>query len=213
MQACWVILDLHETKPSLLVRGITGDELWTFEYTMETKHQKLQLKTQMYPRQKKARWSTSEIKAKLIANFDMREIVHCNFCLRTRQLFQQHVYIELLTAFASFRVWEEARDVGKQFVAAWPWPLTCTWCAELLVTPVKGNIAKQPIYLPGLALCDRFIFSGLEEPINRNCFAGNEGIKRGLTTEVRRAQEESLIGVHARVIQKTWNCCKHLNNQ
>ncbi|KAK8395421.1 hypothetical protein O3P69_006220 [Scylla paramamosain] len=95
MQVCQDILERLETEPDLLRRVITGDESWVFEYDPETKRQSLQWKSPASPRPKKARQSRSSFKVMLIAFFDVRGIVHCEF-LPQGQTVNQHVYKEVL---------------------------------------------------------------------------------------------------------------------
>jgi len=58
---------------------ITGDEIWIFEYDLETKRRSKEWHTSTSPRPKKARMSKSKIKSMLICFFDSQGIVHTEF--------------------------------------------------------------------------------------------------------------------------------------
>ena len=42
LQVCQVIIECLQTEPDLLRRVINGDEIWIFEYNLETKYQSCQ---------------------------------------------------------------------------------------------------------------------------------------------------------------------------
>ena len=66
---CQDIIERLEDDPDLLVRVITADESWIFEYDPETKRQSRQWKSPASPRPKKVRMSKSKVKVMLIARF------------------------------------------------------------------------------------------------------------------------------------------------
>jgi hypothetical protein len=63
---CLDLLYCLEREPELLIRVITGDESWVFEYTPETKHHSRQWHTASSPHPKKARISKLKIKTMLM---------------------------------------------------------------------------------------------------------------------------------------------------
>ena len=93
VEVCQDILTRLETDPNLLVRIITDDESWIFEYDPFTKRQSLEWKSPTSPRSKKARMS--KVKVMLIAFFDVRGIVHKEF-LPQGQTINQHIYKDIL---------------------------------------------------------------------------------------------------------------------
>ena len=95
MQICQDIIERLQTEPDLLRRVITGDEMWIFEYQLETKRQSSQWKSLTSLRSKKARQSKSKVKVMLITFFNVRGIVHCEF-LPQDQTINQQVYREIL---------------------------------------------------------------------------------------------------------------------
>ena len=95
MQICQDIVERLQNEPDLLRRVITGDEMWIFEYHLETKRQGSQWKNLTLLRPKKARQSKSKVKVMLITFFNERGIVHCEF-LPQDQTIDQQVYKEIL---------------------------------------------------------------------------------------------------------------------
>ena len=95
MQVCQDIIKHLQTEPDLLLRVITGDETWIFEYDPETKRQRCQWKSPTSPRPKKARQSKSKVKVTLITFFGVRGIVHSEF-LPQGQTISQQVCKEIL---------------------------------------------------------------------------------------------------------------------
>ena len=91
MQICKDIIERLQNEPDLLRRVITGDEMWIFEYHLETKRQSSQ--TSLRP--KKARQSKSKVKFMLITFFNARGIDHCEF-LPQDQTINKQVYGEIL---------------------------------------------------------------------------------------------------------------------
>ena len=91
VQVCQDILKQLETEPNLLKRVVTGSESWIFEYYPLTKRQSLEWKSALSPRPKKARVFKSKTKVKLIAFFDVHDIVHAEF-LPQDQTINQLVY-------------------------------------------------------------------------------------------------------------------------
>ena len=63
----------------LFDRVITGDEMWCFQYDLETKWQSIQWKTQNSPWPKKARMSQLQVKTMLLCFFDHKGIVYYEF--------------------------------------------------------------------------------------------------------------------------------------
>ena len=95
MQICQDIIERLQNEPDLLRRVITGDEMWIFEYQLETKRQSSQWKSLTSLRPKKARQSKSKVKVMLITFFNVRGTVHCEF-LPQHQTINQQVYREIL---------------------------------------------------------------------------------------------------------------------
>ena len=95
MQVCQNILEQLETKPKLLKRVVTGDELWIFEYDPPTKRQTLEWKSALSPGPKKARVFKSKTKVMLIAFLHVHGIVHAKFLTQDHTI-NQHVYKNIL---------------------------------------------------------------------------------------------------------------------
>lgn len=192
MQVCQDILERLETEPDFLRRVITGDESWVFEYDPETKRQSLQWKSPASPRPKKARQSRSSFKVMLIAFFDVRGIVHCEF-LPQGQTVNQHVYKEVLR-----RLLRAVREKRRELWQGNSWLLhhdnapahNALSIREFLA---KKNIAvlEQPPYSPDLAPCDFFLFPKLKEVMKGTRFDDAEDIKKAVTTELRSIPQES----------------------
>ena len=86
---------LYLTTRQQLIKVVTGDESWIFEYDPLTKRQSLEWKSAWLPRPKKARVFKSKTKVMLIAFFDVHGIVHAEFLLQG-QTVNQHVYKNIL---------------------------------------------------------------------------------------------------------------------
>jgi len=95
VQVCRDILEQLETEPNLLIRVVTGDELWIFEYDPLTIRQSLEWKSALSPRPKKVKMLKSKTKVMLIAVFNVHGIVHSEF-LPQSQTINQHVYKNIL---------------------------------------------------------------------------------------------------------------------
>ena len=67
---------LLERRDDILVRVITGDETWVYQYDPETKRQSAQWKTANSPRPTKFRRSKLKVKTMFLTFFDIRGIVH-----------------------------------------------------------------------------------------------------------------------------------------
>ena len=136
-------------------RVITNDEMWCFQYDLETKWQKMQWKTQNSPRPKKARMSRSQIKTMLVCFFSHKGIVHCEFIAQGQTANgKSTVYLEVLTKLREC--------VQRERPGLWPdkWILhhdstPAHDALRVLEFLAKKSITKMdhPPYSPDLAPC------------------------------------------------------------
>jgi len=79
LEICQDLMGRLEIEPRFLVKVITGDESWVFDYDLETKRQSEEWHTESSPRLKKERLSRSRVKIMIIVFFDSHGIVHKKF--------------------------------------------------------------------------------------------------------------------------------------
>ena len=129
-------------------------------------------------------------KVTLIAFFDVRGFVHCEF-LPQGQTINQHVYKEILR-----RLLRSVREKRQELWEDNSWVLhhdnapahTAPSIREFLA---QKNIAvlEQPPYSPDPAPCDFFLFPKLKGVIKGICFEDVHDIKKAMTTELRIPEE------------------------
>jgi len=92
---CCVDWITSEESDEFLVRVITDDELWIYEYDVKLKSQSRERKQKDSPRLKKSRKSKSKIKVMLMVFFDCHGIVHHEFTPEG-QIVNAAFYVEVL---------------------------------------------------------------------------------------------------------------------
>ena len=127
-------------------------------------------------------------KVMLIAFFDVRSIIHCEF-LSQGQTINQHVYKEILR-----RLLRSVREKRQELWQDNSWvfqhdnvPAHTALSIREFLTQKNIAVLEQPPYSPDLAPCDFFLFSKLKG----TRFEDVHDIKKALTMELRRIPEES----------------------
>ena len=180
MEVCQDILEHLQTEPDLLQRVITGDESWIFKYDLETKRQSLQWKYPSSPRPKKARQSRSKIKLMLIAFFDVRGIVHMEL-LPQGQTVNQHIYKEIL--------WHLLCSVCEKRHELWQ---DNAWLLHQDNAPAHNALNIRQLLTERNVTCWIILPTHLLKEIIKGVrFPDMEAIKKAVTTELKRIQEES----------------------
>ena len=213
MQVCQDIIKHLQTEPDLLLRVITGDETWIFEYDPETKRQSCQWKSLTLLRPKKARQSKSKVKVMLITFFDVRGMVHSEF-LPQGQTINQQVYKEILRRLLH-SVHEKRRELWQD--KSWLFhhdsaPADNALSIRQFLAEKNIAVLEEPPYSPDLAPCDCFLFPKLKGIIKGTCFEDVEAVKRAVTMELTGIPEESsqqCIEAWQRRMEK---CIRHEGN-
>ena len=156
LQVCQDIMGHLQTEPDLLRRVITGDETWSFEYDLVTKHQSCQWKSPTSSRPKKARQSKSKVKVMLIMFCDVRGIVPSEF-LPQGQTISQQVYKEILRLLLR-SVREKRRELwqGKSWLLRIIYhydnaPAHNALSIRQFLAEKNITVLEQPPYSPDLA--------------------------------------------------------------
>ena len=85
VNVCRNTLEMIDEEPEFLGKVITGDEIWVFQYSPETKRQSLQWKSPGLPRPKKVRMSKSKIKMMLITFLTKKDWSITSLCQKGKQ--------------------------------------------------------------------------------------------------------------------------------
>ncbi len=147
---------------NILVRVITCDESWLFDYDPETKRQSMQWVDQGEARPKKARMSKLQLKqcllhflirkAWFIKNFSPEDHNVCGAVF-------EHPPTSLWTN-SSYSAWV----VGKQLLVVPSRQRTRALCLKIcdFFAKKEVNVLDHPTYSPDLAPCNFFLFSKIQ---------------------------------------------------
>ena len=198
---------LLERQNDVLIRTITGDETWVYQYDPESKRQSAQWKSADSPRPKKFRQSKSRVKTMLITFFDIRGIVHYEF-LPAGQTVNQTYYIEVLK-----RLREKVRRKRHDFFADNSWFLhhdnapahTALSVREFLASK-QITVLEHPPYSPDLAPNDFFLFPKIKEVLKGKNFDDIEDIKANATAALTAITEKDFQNCFQGWIRR-WHRC------
>ena len=144
--------------PNFLSGVITGDELWLYDYDLETEQQSSQRKTPSSLRPKKACQVRSNIKSMLIIFFDIRGIVHKEF-VPPGQTVNGKFYCEVLRLRENVRrKWPEMWMNGDWLLHHDNAPAHTSLVVREFLTKNNITTVPHPDYSPDLASCDFYVF-------------------------------------------------------
>ncbi|XP_029163422.1 protein GVQW3-like [Nylanderia fulva] len=199
------LADRCKNDPNFLENVVSGDETWVFEYDPESKRQSAEWQTPASPRQKKARMSTSRIKAMLIVFFDKRGVVHHEF-VPEGQTVNAAFYVQVLDRLRKrvARVRPEIKNIWRLQHDNAP-SHTALVVSEFLT---KHGVATlpHPLYSPDLAPPDFFLFPKIKRSLKGTRYGTLDAVKEAVTTCLREVPDDAF----ARAFQeweRRWDKC------
>jgi hypothetical protein len=168
---------------------ITGDEMWVYEYDLETKVQSSQWKYSSSPRTKKAQRVQSKVKVLLTVFFDYRGI-HYSYAPEGQTINKEY-YLEVI-----HHLCDAVQRKGPDLWASHNWQLHHDNALAHSSHLIQSFLTKHGILVvcqvscsPDMAPCDFWLFPKLKRPLKGSHFESREDIMWNVMKELRSLPE------------------------
>lgn len=196
-----------DSDPTFIECIITGDEVWVYEYDVETAQQSSEWRFEGESKPKKERQSRSKIKVMLTVFFDIRGVVHYEF-LPDGQTVNKEYYLAVMRRLRE-AIRKKRPDLWKE--NSWILhhdnaPAHTALVVSQFLAKNSTNIINQAPYSPDMAPCDFFLFPRLKLPLRGTRFETIEAIKENSLRELKAIPSAAYKTCMENWI-KRWHAC------